>query len=115
LHGERYAGKTSYSWKKLFRLVLDIILANSDKPIRLVVEIGFLIAVLSFIIGVVMIYKYFTHQITVAGYTSILVSIWFIGGMILSVLGLIGLYIGKIFEGVKQRPIYIKAQELNIS
>lgn len=114
-HGERFAGTTSYNWKKLFRLALDIILANSDKPIRLVVKLGLVIAALSFIIGVVMIYKYVTNQITVAGYTSILVSIWFIGGMMLSVLGLIGLYIGKIFEGVKQRPIYIKAQELNIS
>lgn len=113
-HGERFSGATSYNWKKLFALAIDIILANSDKPIRLIVKLGLLIAIFSFGVGLIMIYKYFTNQITVAGYTSILVSIWFIGGMILSVLGLIGLYIGKIFEGVKQRPIYIKAKELNI-
>lgn len=114
-HGERFAGTTSYNWNKLFRLALDIILANSDKPIRLVVKLGLIIAFFSFVIGVVLIYQYFTNQITVAGYTSILLSIWFIGGMILSVLGLIGLYIGKIFESVKQRPIYIKAKELNFN
>ena len=115
MHRERFAGAPSYNWKKLFRLALDIILANSDKPIRLVVKLGIVIALLSFIIGMIFIYKYFTHQIYVAGYTSILVSIWFLGGVILSVLGLIGLYIEKIFEDVKSRPIYIKAQELNIS
>ena len=114
-HGERFSGNTSYNWKKLSRLALDIILANSDKPIRVVVKIGLFIALLSFTIGVIMIYKYFAHQIKVAGYTSILVSIWFIGGMIMSILGLIGLYIGKIFEGVKQRPIYIKSKELNFN
>ncbi len=114
-HGERFAGATSYNWKKLFGLAIDIILANSDKPIRLVIKLGLSLALLSFVIGLVMIYKYFTNQITVAGYTSILVSIWFIGGMFLSVLGLIGLYIGKIFEGVKRRPIYIKAKQLNLN
>lgn len=114
-HGERFAGKTSYNWNKLFRLALDIILANSDKPIRLVVKLGLFIAALSFLIGIVLIYQYLTNQITVAGYTSILVSVWFIGGIILMVLGLLGLYIGKIFEGVKQRPIYIKAKEINFN
>lgn len=113
-HAERFSGTTSYNWRRLFRLALDIILANSDKPIRLIVKLGFFIACISFLIGAVVIYRYFMHQITVPGYTSLLVSIWFIGGMILFVLGLIGLYIGKIFEGVKNRPIYVVAEKSNI-
>jgi dolichol-phosphate mannosyltransferase len=112
-HGDRFDGTTSYNWKKLFKLGLDIILANSDKPIRLIVKTGLLISLISFIIGIVFLIKYFLHQITVPGYTSLMVSIWFIGGLILFVLGLIGLYIGKIFEGVKNRPIYITDLKLN--
>lgn len=113
-HAERFSGTTTYNWNRLFRLALDIILANSDKPIRLIVKFGFFVAFISFLIGAVVIYRYLMHQITVPGYTSLLVSIWFIGGMILFVLGLIGLYIGKIFEGVKQRPIYVVAQTTNL-
>lgn len=112
-HAERFSGTTTYNWNRLFRLALDIILANSDKPIRIVVKLGFIIAIISFLIGARVLYQYFLHQITVPGYTSLLVSIWFIGGMMLFVLGLIGLYIGKIFEGVKNRPIYIIAEATN--
>jgi dolichol-phosphate mannosyltransferase len=112
-HGKRFKGGTSYNWKKLIKLGLDIILANSDKPIRLIVKTGLLISLASFIIGIIFLIKYFLHQITVPGFTSLMVSIWFIGGLILFVLGLIGLYIGKIFEGVKNRPIYITDLKLN--
>jgi glycosyltransferase involved in cell wall biosynthesis len=113
-HSERFSGSTSYNWNRLFKLALDIFLANSDKPIRLIVKIGFLIAFISFLFGTLIVYHYFMHKITVPGYTSLLVSIWYIGGMILFVLGLIGLYIGKIFEGVKQRPIYVVGQTINL-
>jgi len=114
-HGNRFEGATSYNWKKLFKLGLDIILANSDKPIRLIVKTGLLISLASFTIGIIFLIKYFLHQITVPGFTSLMVSIWFIGGLILFVLGLIGLYIGKIFEGVKNRPIYITDLKLNFN
>ena len=113
-HGDRFLGTTSYNWKKLIRLSIDIILANSDKPIRFVAKLGILISLISFLIGMFVLYRYFMNEITVQGYTSILVSMWFIGGMVLFVLGLIGLYIGKIFEAVKNRPIYIVNETLNI-
>jgi dolichol-phosphate mannosyltransferase len=113
-HGERAAGSTSYNWNKLFRLALDIILANSDKPIKLIFKTGFVIALLSFLFGLYILYTYFIHKITVPGYTSLLVSIWFIGGMIMFVLGLIGLYVGKTFEGVKSRPIYLADKKINL-
>lgn len=112
-HDERFSGSTSYNWSKLFSLALDIILVNSDKPIRLIVKLGFFIAFSSFVVGAITVVKYLTNKITVPGYTSLLISIWFMGGFILFVLGLIGLYIGKIFEGVKHRPIYIVQQEIN--
>jgi len=112
-HGNRFEGKTSYNWSRLLKLALDIILANSDKPIWLIVKIGLLISLASFTVGIVALVRYFMNLITVAGYTSLLVSVWFIGGIILMVLGIIGLYIGKIFEGVKNRPLYITEKILN--
>ncbi len=113
-HGMRASGSTSYNWGQLFRLALDIILVNSDKPIKLIFKAGFIIALLSFLIGIYIIYNYLINKITVAGYTSLLVSIWFIGGMIMFILGLIGLYVGKTFEGVKNRPIYLTDKKVNL-
>lgn len=112
-HGERESGSTSYNFKRLFRLALDIILANSNKPIILTIKFGFLMALCSFLFGVGIIVQYFRHQIMVMGYTSLLVSIWFLAGLIMVMLGVVGLYIGKTFEGVKNRPIYIIDQQVN--
>jgi polyisoprenyl-phosphate glycosyltransferase len=106
-HGERLSGATSYNWLKLTRLAFDIILANSDKPIRLIIRLGFLIALFSFLFGVLIIVRYMLGYIKVPGYASLLVSVWFIGGIMMLVLGIIGLYVGKIFEAVKSRPIYV--------
>jgi hypothetical protein len=58
-------------------------------------------------------WRYLSNQIIVPGYTSLLVSVWFMGGLIMMVLGIIGLYVGKIFEGVKRRPVYIIEQRIN--
>ncbi len=113
-HDFRHSGKTTYNWRKLLALSLDIMLANSDKPIRLIVKLGLIIALISFFFGLKVFYGYITHKITVPGYTSLQISIWFIGGMMMAVLGLVGLYVGKIFEGVKNRPIYIVAEKNNL-
>ena len=61
-----------------------------------------------------MMIMYFLDKIAVIGYTSLILSIWFLSGMIIFLLGFMGLYIGKIFEKVKQRPIYIIKDEINI-
>ena len=114
-HDFRHSGKTTYNWRKLLKLALEIMLANSNKPIRLVVKLGLIIAAISFFFGLKVFYSYVTHKITVPGYTSLQISIWFIGGMIMAVLGLIGLYVGKIFEAVKDRPIYIVAEKTNLN
>jgi dolichol-phosphate mannosyltransferase len=113
-HGAREIGKSSYNFKKLLRLGLDIILANSDKPIKLTIKLGFVVAVFSFMFGLVTLIRYYIGAITVLGYTSLLISIWFLSGLILIVLGVVGLYIGKTFEGVKNRPIYILDKKVNI-
>ncbi len=106
-HAERQDGKTTYSFKKLVQLAMDISLAFSDKPLKLTVKLGAVIAFSAFLFGVFTIYRYFTGQITAAGYTSLIVSLWFLSGLIIFILGVIGLYLGKVFEGIKARPLYI--------
>lgn len=106
-HAERSEGKSSYNFKRLLNLALDIILAYSDKPIRLMIKFGLIISLASFVMGLVFLIRYLIGEVTVQGYTSLIISIWFFSGLILVMLGVVGLYVGKTFEGVKKRPIYL--------
>jgi len=99
--------KSSYSLGKLLELGLDIMLAYSDKPVRLTVKLGLIIAFSGFLFAIFTLYKYLTGTIIVAGYASLIISIWVLTGIVLITLGMVGLYVGKTFEGVKERPIYI--------
>lgn len=99
--------KSSYSLGKLLDLGLDIMLAYSDKPVRLTVKLGLIIAFSGFLFAIFTLYKYLTGTIIVAGYASLIISIWVLTGIVLITLGMVGLYVGKTFEGVKGRPIYI--------
>jgi dolichol-phosphate mannosyltransferase len=112
-HAPRKEGKTSYHFFKLLDLALDIILAYSDKPLRMIVQLGLFISLFSFIFAIVFLIQYFYGVITVAGYASTIVSIWFFSGLIMMTLGITGLYIGKIFQGVKNRPLYLIEKHLN--
>jgi glycosyltransferase involved in cell wall biosynthesis len=106
-HALRSAGQSSYDFKRLANLALDIMLAYSDKPLRLTIKFGFTISFLAFIATCFTILQWIRGEIIVLGYASIIISIWFLSGCILITLGIVGLYVGKIFEGVKNRPIYI--------
>ncbi|WP_323756883.1 glycosyltransferase family 2 protein [Roseivirga sp.] len=106
-HEGRHTGSSNYTFSKLLRLSLDIILAYSDKPIRLVMKVGAIIAFVSFFFAVFIFSQWFFGDIEVPGYTSLIISLWLIFGTLLLTLGVIGLYIGKSFEEGKRRPIYI--------
>ncbi|MDD3876098.1 MAG: glycosyltransferase family 2 protein [Bacteroidales bacterium] len=106
-HNYRQEGRSGYNYNKLLRLALDIILANSDKPIKLLVKFGLLVSFSAFVFAIVFFILWLMGDIEVLGYTSLVVSIWFLSGVIIATLGLMGLYVGKTFEGVKNRPIYI--------
>ncbi|MEO6719105.1 MAG: glycosyltransferase family 2 protein [Ferruginibacter sp.] len=106
-HAERYEGRSSYSFRKLIHLAMDISLAFSDKPLKMTVKLGAILAFGSMLFGAYTLYKYFTGQITEPGYTSLIVSLWFLSGLIIFILGVIGLYLSKVFEGIKGRPLYI--------
>lgn len=113
-HGSRYAGKSTYNFGKLFKLAFDILLSYSDKPLRIIVKLGFIIAAFSFTAALVTLFRYFNNEITVSGYTSIIISLWFLGGLLIFTLGIIGLYISRIFTGIKNRPLYIVDKSVNI-
>ena len=107
VHASRFEGKTSYNFRKLLRLALDISIAFSDKPLLLTIKLGLTISAISFMLIIYYIYKYISGQILQPGYASLILSTWMVSGIIIFVLGIIGLYIGKIFDGIKQRPLYI--------
>ncbi len=98
---------SSYNFKRLFNLALDIMLAYSDKPIRLTVKLGLLVALTGFLFAIFTLIRYLQGDIIVAGYASLIISLWMLTGFLLVTLGMVGLYVGKTFEGVKNRPIYI--------
>lgn len=106
-HASRSEGESNYNLKKMLHLALDIILAFSDKPLRLIIKLGMSIAGISFLMALYTIYRKIEGDVSVSGYASLITSIWFLSGCILITLGVVGLYIGKIFEGVKNRPLYI--------
>jgi dolichol-phosphate mannosyltransferase len=113
-HAERFEGKSSYTLKKLLRLTTAVILSTSNKPLKLTVKFGFVVSLLSFLLALYNIIAKMTGIIQVAGFTTTIFSIWFVGGLVLFVLGIVGLYIGKIFDQVKERPLFIVRNTLNI-
>jgi len=114
IHSERIHGESTYNFKKLFKLALDVILINSDKPIRLIIKFGLLMSIFSFSFAAYYLFAYLIGEIEVEGFTSLIISIWFLSGFILMTLGIVGLYIGKTYEAVKNRPFYIVRNEINI-
>lgn len=112
-HSHRYEGKTTYNFSKMMDLALSIILAYSDKPLKLTIKLGLLISAISFFFSFYTIIKWYYGGITVIGYASLITSIWFLSGCILVTLGITGLYVGKTFEDVKERPIYVVQELIN--
>jgi dolichol-phosphate mannosyltransferase len=106
-HGTRHSGKTSYTIKKRFELAGDIIFSYSDRPLKFSIYLGLLMAAVAFsylfwvLIGAV------TWGFAVQGWSSVMAGIFLTGGMILVVLGITGIYVGRIFREVKNRPIYV--------
>lgn len=114
-HNERKDGiESSYSISKRLKLAIATIISFSDKPLRLIIKLGILIVIVSFIAAILLIINYFLSDIVVSGWLTTFVSLWFIAGIIILLLGIIGIYIGKIFESVKHRPTYIVSEVLNI-
>ena len=106
-HSERFEGKSSYTFAKLWKLASETIIAHSDKPLRLAVRFGFLMALVSFIYGATILLRAIFYNSPILGWSSLIVSLYFIGGIIVSLLGVLGIYLGKTFDETKKRPLYI--------
>lgn len=102
---ERIAGNTKYPLKKMLSFAFEGITSFSVKPIKYITSAGFLMFLLSIAILIYAIVQKIRGE-AIAGWTSLTISIWFIGGLQLVALGLIGEYIGKIYKEVKRRPLY---------
>ena len=112
-HEYRLKDASSYSYKKLFNLAFDTIISYSDKPLRLTIKLGLTIFISSFIFAIYILHQYFKGYITELGYASLILSIWVLGGLIIFTLGVIGVYVSKMFETVKDRPKYIINDTMN--
>ena len=106
-HAERAEGKSSYTFKKLLLLAFNNIIAFSDKPLRLTIKFGLSLSILSMFVGFYYLFLYFSGRITEVGFTSLIISLWFLAGIIILILGILGIYLGKAFEKIKNRPTFI--------
>jgi dolichol-phosphate mannosyltransferase len=106
-HAERYEGKSTYTFTKLWKLAMETIIAYSDKPLRLSVRFGFLMAFFAFCYGVYILSRAMLYGSPILGWSSLIVSLYFIGGIIITILGIIGIYLGKTYDETKKRPLYI--------
>ncbi len=106
-HADRFEGRSTYTFAKLWNLAADTIIAYSDKPLRLTVRLGFLVALLAFCYGVYILFHGLVYGSPITGWSSLIVSIYFTGGIIIATLGILGIYLGKAFDESKKRPLYI--------
>ncbi|MBI5436576.1 MAG: glycosyltransferase family 2 protein [Nitrosomonadales bacterium] len=106
-HAERLEGNSTYTFAKLWKLASETIIAYSDKPLRLAIRFGFTMAFLAFCYGVYIFIRALFYGSPIEGWSSLIVSLYFIGGIIIAILGIMGIYLGKTFDESKKRPLYI--------
>ena len=112
-HAKRFSGKSSYTFSKSLNFAIESIASQSNRPLRLSIKFGFLLSSFSLLSGVSLILRYFATGIGVEGWTSVMVSLFFIGGLLFANIGLLGLYLGKVFDETKNRPLYVVQQSVN--
>jgi len=115
-HAARKDGiESSYSFRKRVSLAFNTIISFSDKPLRLVVSLGILITALTAVVAAILVVLYFYGDVNVSGWTSVFLSLWFLSGLLITILGTVGIYVGRTFESIKGRPTYIIGETLNFS
>lgn len=111
-HQKRFSGKSGYNFKKRMQLALDLLTSQSDKLLQFTVKVGLFISAIAFLAIIYIVIRYFTGNIQ-PGWSSIVASIFLMGGLTVSSVGIVGIYVGNIFMEVKQRPLYIVRQQIN--
>ncbi|MGI6045525.1 MAG: glycosyltransferase family 2 protein [Eggerthellaceae bacterium] len=104
----RYEGKSSYSFKKKLKMAFELITAQSTKPLKFAINLGFLVSLASFITILYLVIRYCINPAEAfIGWTSTIAIMLLMGGLIMAAIGIAGLYIGNIFDEVKGRPLYV--------
>jgi glycosyltransferase involved in cell wall biosynthesis len=114
-HVKREHGKSTYNFTKLLHAALDVATHYSNKPLRLSIWLGFIFSALSGIMLTKIIFQAVFGDGFQAGWASVMVSLWFLGGLVLLNIGIAGLYIGYVFDQVKGRPAYVMDNLINFS
>jgi len=112
-HGTRFSGKPSYTLRKRLRLATDIILSFSDRPLKFAIGAGIILSTISIMSAVWIFFSSITWGYSITGWSSLIVTIFFFSGIVLFCLGIIGIYLGRVFQEVKRRPLYIISERLN--
>jgi dolichol-phosphate mannosyltransferase len=113
-HGRRFSGRSSYTLKKRLKLGFDIIFSFSERPLIISIWIGFLFAFLSLLLSFIFIIQYLRVGFSVTGWTSLIVSLFFLSGLVFIFIGIMGIYLGRIYQQVKGRPLFILSETVNI-
>ena len=112
-HGTRHSGKPSYTVSKRVKLASEIIVSFSDRPLKFAISIGLGMSLVATLLALWIIWKSIHSGFTVVGWPSLISAILFSGGITLVVVGIVGMYIGKIFNEVKRRPLYVVSENIN--
>lgn len=106
-HSPRQHGNSSYSFRKMILLAIDSVVAHSDAILRLMVMLGIFISTISIFYVIWLVLNNLLWATPIIGWTSLIVSVFFTSGLIIGSIGIVGLYVGYIFNEVKGRPLYI--------
>lgn len=110
---ERFEGKSSYNLKRKLKMAFEIITSQSNKPLLFSVKLGFVSAFLALIYIIYLVFREIILGDVLVGWTSIVASIYLMGGIILCAIGVVGIYVGNIFNEAKNRPLYVIDECLN--
>lgn len=110
---ERFEGKSSYNFRKKMKMAFEIISSQSNKPLRFAIKAGFLIALAALFYIIYIVCRNLILGDILTGWTSLIASVYLMGGLILCAVGVVGIYIGNIFNEVKNRPLYVISECLN--
>ena len=106
-HAERVHSDTTYTLRSLIALSFGVMLSFSDKPLRLIVKVGFIVSAASVIYVLLITINVLFNGVTVEGWSSMMASLWLIFGILMSIVGVVGLYVGRTFDEAKNRPVYV--------
>lgn len=111
---DRIEGKSSYTFKKLFQLAFDGIISNTIRPMYYMAGFGFVVSICAIFMVFFFVYRKLVYGIDMEGWTSLMTALMFMGGIQIFVISFVGIYVGKVFFEVKDRPVFIVSETRNV-